>query len=54
MIHRVATAKRYSSSLIEIQTLWTLDDVMDAIEVLDMYDQLDSAANADPNEEIVS
>lgn len=54
LIHRVATSKRYSSGLIEIQTQWSLDDVMDAIEVLDMYDSLDEQAHADPREELLT
>lgn len=51
LIHRVATSRRYSSSLMEIQQQWSLDDVMDAIEVLDMYDQLDAEAAGDPRDE---
>lgn len=39
-IHRIATSQRYASSLREIQLEWSVDDLMDAIEVLDMYDLL--------------
>jgi len=35
----------------EVQQQWSLDDVMDAIEVLDMYDQLDAEAASDPRDE---
>lgn len=45
-IHRVATSQRYGASLLEIQTLWSLDDLMDAIEVLDMYAVLDDRSAA--------
>lgn len=45
-IHRVATSERYCSSLLEVQTQWSLDDLMDAIEVLDMYDVLTDRAAA--------
>lgn len=40
-IHRVAASPRYSSSLKEIEDLWTLDDVLSAHIVLDMYELLD-------------
>lgn len=53
MIHRVAASKRYSSSLIEIQTLWSLDDVLDAIEILDMFDQLDAEAHAPKDQQVI-
>jgi hypothetical protein len=46
MIHRVATSRKYYSSLIEIQTCWSLDDLMDAIGVLDMYDELEAMKNS--------
>lgn len=44
MVHRIASSTLYSSSLYEIQYLWTLDDVLDAIMVLDAY----SVANESP------
>lgn len=51
-IHRVATSTKYGSSLREIQLEWSLDDLMDAIEVLDMYDVLaDSQAVQDAGHE---
>ena len=53
MIHRVATS-RYRSSLIEIQTQWSIDDVWDAVEVLDMYDELDAEVHKDPNVEVLT
>ena len=43
-IHRVATSNYYTSGLHEIQLEWSLDDLMDAIEVLDMYDVLQDRA----------
>lgn len=54
MIHRIATSRRYNDSLDTIQTKWSLDDVMDATEVLDMYDVLEERANADPNDEVIT
>jgi hypothetical protein len=46
-IHRVATSQRYCSGLREIQLEWSLDDLMDAVEVLDMFDVLaDMSATA--------
>lgn len=39
-IHRVATS-RYKSSLHEIQTQLDLDDLLDMIVTLDMFDVLD-------------
>lgn len=44
-MHRVATSGRYHSSLVEIKTQWTMDDLLDAILVLDMYDEIDWEAN---------
>lgn len=38
MIHRVASSERYSSGLIEIQRDWSLIDVLDANQVLDVYE----------------
>ncbi len=35
-IHRIASSQRYSSSLIEIENEWTIDEVWDANEVLDI------------------
>jgi hypothetical protein len=46
-VHRVATSERYRSGLVEIQTQWSLDDLMDAVLVLDMYDTLDDMARRD-------
>lgn len=37
MIHRVAGSEHYSSGLIEIQSDWTLLDLLDANETLDAY-----------------
>jgi len=54
LIHRIAASKRYSSSLIEIQSQWSLDDVMDAIKMLDMYDELDAIARAPAGQELLT
>jgi len=43
-IHRVATSARYRSGLVEIQTAWSLDDLYEAHDVLDMYDELEHLA----------
>lgn len=43
-IHRIASSKFYSSSLVEIETQWTICDVWDANRVLDVYDELDRRA----------
>ena len=40
-VHRVATNQKYTSSLIEIQTQWSIDDVLDAHAVLDTFERLD-------------
>lgn len=40
-IHRIATSGRYAEQLTTIQTQWSLDDLYEAHEVLDMYDELD-------------
>lgn len=39
MVHRVATSN-YKSSLHEMQTQWSLIDLIDATEVCDIYDTL--------------
>jgi len=39
-VHRIAASERYSSGLIEIQTQWSLDDLLDAWLVLDAYDKI--------------
>ncbi len=44
-VHRVATSQKYMSSLIEIQTQWSLDDVCDAHAVLDAFERLDYLEN---------
>jgi hypothetical protein len=53
MIHRVASSERYSSSLVEIQTQWSLEDLLDSTMILDVYDKLADEAQADPNVEHV-
>lgn len=52
-IHRVATSGKYASSLIEIQTQWSLDDLLDSIMILDMYDVLADQAQDDGDVEHV-
>lgn len=40
-MHRIAGSQRYGGSgLVEIQTLWSIDDLMDAHDVLDLYESL--------------
>ena len=41
-IHRIASSTKYSSGLIEIQTQWSLLDVLDAHQVLDVYAVLEA------------
>jgi hypothetical protein len=43
-IHRIAASERYADNLITIQTLWSLDDLYEAHDVLDMYDDLERKA----------
>ncbi len=42
--HRVVTSSHYHASLIEVQKDWSLDDVLDAHEVLDCYERLQRLA----------
>ena len=44
MIHRIASSEQYSSSLHEIQTAWSLQDVMEANDVLDLLDLANAQA----------
>jgi hypothetical protein len=39
-IHRIATSQNYHASLIEIQAQWSIDDGLDAHEILDCYERL--------------
>lgn len=41
MIHRVASSGRYSDGLVAIQLDWSIDDVLDANDVLDMFERLE-------------
>lgn len=41
---RIAASPRFSSSLVEIETQWTMTDVHDAHDVLDIYEALDAKA----------
>lgn len=43
-IHRIASSEYYSSSLIEIQTQWSLEDLLDATIVLDARAKLEERA----------
>jgi hypothetical protein len=43
-IWRIAAADRFSASLNEIEERWSLSDVLDAHEVLDMYEDLEAKA----------
>lgn len=40
----MASSAKYSSSLHEIETLWSIDDVIDANAVLDLYDEAERRA----------
>ena len=40
----MASSQRYSSGLIEIETLWSIDDVLAANVVLDLYEEADHRA----------
>lgn len=39
-VHRIATSSYYHASLIEVQRDWSMDDILDAHEVLDCYKRL--------------
>ena len=41
-IHRIAISERYKSSLIEIETLWSLDDLLDAHDILDVIERAEA------------
>lgn len=45
-VHRIAASGRYADSLITIQTQWSLDDLYEAHDVLDMYDELERSVVA--------
>ncbi len=38
LVHRVATSRRYSDTLVDIMERWSIDDVITANEVLDALD----------------
>jgi hypothetical protein len=40
-IHRIAASERYSASLTEIQIQWSVEDLYEAHDVLDLYEELD-------------
>lgn len=42
LLHRVATSERYHDSLAEIANEWGLDDVLDAHDVLDAFDDAEA------------
>lgn len=46
-MHRVASSELYSSGLIEIQTAWSFDDLLDANDVLDLNEQAQELATKD-------
>jgi len=43
-IHRVASSPRYSSSLEEIESRWSIVDLWDANRVLDAYEEAERLA----------
>lgn len=45
MVHRVASSGLYASGLHEIQTVWTLDDLLDATIAIDLKQHLDYLAS---------
>lgn len=40
LVHRIAASDRYSSGLHEIETQWSIEDLLDAHQVLDIYESL--------------
>ena len=44
MVHRIASSEQYNSSLIEIQTQFSFDDILDCNEVLDLYEEANAKA----------
>ena len=47
MIWRVVTSDRIRASLIEVQTEWSVDDLLDAVFVLNAFAQLEADAEAE-------
>lgn len=45
------TSERYRASLAEVQTRWSLKDVLDAHRFLDIYDRMERKAIASAREE---
>jgi hypothetical protein len=45
-VHRIASSNRYHASPREILDRWTKEEVMQAHEVLNMYDELNAKAAA--------
>lgn len=45
------TSERYRASLAEVQTRWSLRDVLDAHEFLDIYDRMERKAVATARDE---
>jgi hypothetical protein len=43
-VWRLVASPRLSASLVEIEERWSMTDVLDAHEVLDLYDELDAKA----------
>ena len=41
---RLVASERLSASLVEIEERWTMIDVMDAHDVLDLYEMLEAKA----------
>ena len=37
-VWRIVSSERYSASLVEVETLWSLDDLLDAHMVLDLLE----------------
>lgn len=42
---RVVSSGRFGASLVEVQTEWSLTDVLDACDVLDLLDDLELKRN---------
>jgi hypothetical protein len=43
-VWRIVASERIAASLVEVEERWTMTDVLDAHEVLDLYATLDAKA----------
>ena len=43
-VHRIASSQRYTERLKDIEWGWTIDDVWDANNVLDLYEEVERKA----------